>query len=223
MGDISENIQFGNEMQTRHNNQTSKITMYNLEELVISLHLQGFKAPKIAKECNLDLESRADKDQIEYKRINETNIYNYLRSNQNKLARGDVKALDTFNKQLPDCVEKIQSLVNMLEIEIDKLRSVDSPIVDSKQRMFNTLIDKLLQAIELSSKIQGVIQPQVAVAIFNSISANVERFVKKINESQNLSQEAKDEVLRLVRTELLTDSLVESIGGSVIDVDARKV
>lgn len=200
--------------------QTSKIKEYKLEEDLVNLKIKGYASSRIAKELNKILEARPEN--TTYLEIKAQNVIQYLNSHNKALMEGDPGALATLANTIPDVGEKLNVMVSTIEDEISKIRNDDSPIMDSKHSFFIRLLQELRSTIELAATISGKLQPQVAIAIFNNLSSNVEKLAKKVQDSKTLTDEAKFEVMGLIETDLLNEDLLKSVPGKVIDVTPKK-
>ncbi len=196
----------------------SKVKEYDLEDLIISMHLEGHKSSKIARECNEVLKKRTDGKT--YIKINATNVLGYINKHKNELARSDPNAIKLMNDAMPDVADNLTSLVNTLQDEIGKIRNVDSPILDSKSDFFIRLLDRLQKAIETTANIKGMLQPQIMNNIFLNIENNITKLANKVRASPTLSDEAKDEVINLISEEFITN-MMKSIDVTVIE-DKKK-
>lgn len=198
----------------------SKIKDYKLEDDVIKMKIEGYNSSKIATKCNEILKARTDN--CTYIKIHPQNVITFLKTKTNELAKSDPAALTGLIDTLPDVSEKINALVSMLEDEIGKIRNTETPVLDSKAELFTKLIDRLMEAIKMTANIRGMIQPTVAIAIFNNISSNVEKLASKVKESKTLEPNAKNEILDLIDSELLNENLLKTVQGQVVEVKEKK-
>jgi hypothetical protein len=198
----------------------NKIKRYKLEELVWDLHLTGWTTPRIAKECNATILARLStgNDPKDYVEVNPTNVAQYLRSAKVARAKNPVGAseMDAVQKVLPDVCEKLTDATNMLVNELEKLRTMDGPVVEARASFFIRLSAELRENLKLAASLKGQLQPAVSIKIFHN---NVNTLCDKIEGNNLLTPEAKRVILTLVADTVFTSDL---LSGDVVDAKPVK-
>jgi len=179
---------------------TSKVATYRLEDNVISMYTEGFSLSRIAKECNNILNKRDD--DVSYIPLNHMNVKMYLLSFQKALDKSGSSYALALADKVPNVFEKLTNMVNILEVEIDQLRSMDGPIDVANRDFFLSLIKKLEDTISLASTLSGKLDTGTNITI---ITKNIGNLTTKIVNAKDIPDKAKGIILDLVQNELLKD------------------
>lgn len=186
----------------------NKIEDYQLEDLVMTLFNQDFKPASIATKCNKTLKERTDNKV--YVEINQMNVSNYLRGKRKEMALAVKPEETSLGKNSIDLVSEVSSIINVLQVEIDKVRNPDEAIKDTKAEIFIRMIRELRSTLELVATVQGRMQPSISIAVFSN---NIKDFCDKISKSDKLTPEFKELVINLAVDTLMNDDLLKPSKG----------
>lgn len=187
----------------------SKVTQYGLEEEVLRLYFEGFKPYKISKHCNALL-LKEGKPHIP---LNTTNIIRFLKRKNLEYELATDTSQTALVKTTIDIDEKLNNLVNILESDLDKLRSTDGEINIVAQEFYIRIIREMRNTLELIAGVKGKLQPSINFAIFNQ---TIEGFVKQVTLSEKLTPESKRVVIEMAADSLCNTDILKPTKGMEI-------
>ena len=187
----------------------NRVARYGLGELVWDLKFQEFSNYKIAQACNAKLMDRIKGgDNNRYIVISTGNVEQYLRTAKMEMEKSPTNTTDGSNLAIVKAHEqvmgKLNKSVSILENEIEKLRNIDTPVLETRAGFFLQLMQEIRANIELMAKIQGQIQPAISLNIF---SQNIDRLCNRIDSETTLTNDVKRCIMNMI-AETITADLV---------------
>jgi hypothetical protein len=182
---------------------TSKVDVYGLSEFIWNCRAEkSMSYYSIAKACNDQL--RAREDGKTYYEITLHNVSNYCEGMRRKIQKYKGIVLQRKLNKAVNVVPDLQSIINRIKIELDKLQEGGGPV---KVDAFTKLITTLNQSLSLLVFLKERAKPYISI---EAVQRNVNALVSEVEADQEIPINLKRKMLQLVARMVLTPDLITS-------------